>query len=73
MAAERYWDIFPGSQQLAMGMKAAGQIARSVPGASRIFGKPGSSDPGWTERWGLEGAETYDSGKEQFQCPCDSK
>lgn len=56
MAAEGYWDIFPGSQTMAITGKGLLQKARmNIPGAEAVLGKAGSSNPDFTEKWGQLG------------------
>ena len=63
MAAEGYWDIFPGSQTMAIAGKGLLQKARmNVPGAEKVLGKAGSSNPDLTERWGQLGNSYHQLG-----------
>jgi hypothetical protein len=63
MAAEGYWDIFPGSQTMAIAGKGLLQKARmNVPGAEKLLGKAGSSNPDFTERWGQLGNSYHQFG-----------
>jgi hypothetical protein len=63
MAAEGYWDVFPGSQTMAIAGKGLLQKARmNVPGAEKVLGKAGSSNPDFTEKWGQLGNSYHQLG-----------
>jgi hypothetical protein len=63
MAAEGFWDVFPGSQTMAIAGKRLLQKARmNVPGAEKVLGKAGSSNPDFTEKWGHLGNSYHQQG-----------
>ena len=63
MAAEGFWDVFPGSQTMAIAGKRLLQKARmNVPGAEKVLGKAGSSNPDFTEKWGQLGNSYHQRG-----------
>ena len=70
MAAEGFWDAFPGSQTMANAGKQLLQQARmNIPGAEAVLGKAGSSNPEFTEKWGLLGNSYHQLGlKPQAAC-----
>ncbi|WP_156371918.1 hypothetical protein [Acidovorax sp. Leaf78] len=63
MAAEGFWNVFPGSQTMAIAGKKLLQKARmNVPGAEALLGKAGSSNPDFTEKWGQLGNSYHQLG-----------
>lgn len=67
MAAGGFWDKAPGMQPTAILGKLLVQTARlgtkrDAPVANHIIGNPGSSNPEFTENWGLRGNEYHAHG-----------